>query len=311
MYTFLSGGTGTPKLLQGFRKIVDDSKLEVVCNTGDDYYWNSLLVSPDLDTVLYLFADLLDTEKFWGRKDETFRMLEELRTFTPSDYLDTWFLIGDKDLALHIFRNHLMRRGDSLSDVTNLLMEQWGIRAKIYPMSNEKVTTTLHDKEGNSYHFQEYFVRYRTEIDVERVEFVGSEDAHITPYVFKTLSASKNIIIGPSNPVTSIGPILSVEEIRDKLVDKRERVTAISPIVSSKAFSGPTSKLMDAVGMGASIEGLVKNYKDFCARLVLDEADRSQAQLVEDFGIEPIFTDITLATMQDKERMAQFLMEVL
>ena len=311
MYTFLSGGTGTPKLLQGFRNLVDDSKLEVICNTGDDYYWNSLLVSPDLDTVLYLFADILDLEKFWGRKNESFKMLKELRTFEDPDYLDTWFQIGDKDLSLHIFRNHYMNRGDSLSDVTNLLMDHWGIKAKVHPMSNEKVTTTIHSEQGDKYHFQEYFVKYRTEVDVKSVSFEGAEEAHITPYTFKSISAAKQIIIGPSNPVTSIGPILAVEEIRNHLIEKKEKVTVISPIVGSKAFSGPTSTLMDAVGMSASIEGLARNYKDVCSRIVLDEQDRRFKKVLEDMGIDPIFTDISLNDQQQKDKLAKFLMEVL
>ena len=306
MYLFLSGGTGTPKLLQGFRKLVDDWKLYIACNTGDDYYWNSLLVCPDLDTVLYLFADKLDTSKFWGRQAETLETLSELRAIRES-YLNTWFTIGDKDLALHIFRNHLMNRGDSKTDVAIRLAELWGIEAKIFPMSNEMVSSIIHS--GNrAFDFQEYFVKMRTKVTVDKVEFKGAEQAHVTPHLFRELYRIYKIVIGPSNPVTSIGPFRAVEEIETALRDNKKKIVVVSPIIGNKAFSGPSIELMNAHGIEASVLGIAKYYQPIASKLILDQSDRNHKKSIEDLDIEPIFASITMNTEEAKVALAEEVM---
>ena len=307
MYLFLSGGTGTPKLLQGFRKLIDEWKLYIACNTGDDYFWNSLLVCPDLDTVLYLFADKLDVSKFWGRKAETFNTLSELRAM-GEDYLNTWFSIGDKDLALHVFRNYLMNRGDSKTDVAIRLAELWGIKAKIFPMSNEMVSSIIYSGK-HVYDFQEYFVKMKTNVPVDKVEFKGSKQAHITPLLFRELHRIYKVVIGPSNPVTSIGPFRSVEEIETALKDNKEKIIAVSPLIGGRAFSGPSVSLMKAQGIEPSPLGVAKYYQPIVSTFILDESDRKYKKPIEDLDIEPIFANITMDTEEAKIALAKVVID--
>ncbi len=303
---FFSGGTGTPKLLEGMKNLVSDDSINIICNTGDDFIWNSLHVSPDLDTVLYLFAGILDLEKYWGRKNETFHTLETLQSLGES----TWFQVGDRDLGLHIFRSHLLTNDFRLTEITNLVREKWKINARIFPMSDQKVTTIIESSLGKL-HFQEYFVKYKTDVDVLGITFEGSKNANIPDEVMKALNQSKVCIIGPSNPITSIGPILSIPSYHRWLLKRKIPVIAISPIVGSKAFSGPTSKLMEAVGYEKSPLGLAEMYKGLIDILILDDTDRAYSQTIQDLGIECIFTNISMKSLEEKTKLAQFVLDLI
>lgn len=307
-YTFLSGGTGTPKLLEGFRQIVDDTHLTVIANSGDDYYWNSLLICPDLDTLLYLFSERLDLEKYWGQKEETFQTLTAMKTYRSAQ--DTWFNIGDKDLALHLIRNHLFASGHSLAAVTQIIANEYEIRSTILPMSNDKVSTIIHTKDNYSLHFQEFFVKHRTEVAIDSVEFEGSTTAQLLDAAAHALASDK-VIIGPSNPITSIGPMLSLVKMRALLRKFKKQVTVISPIVGSQAFSGPTVKLMKAMNVEPSAIGLAKYYQEYANTIIFDPADKEYAGAIEDIGIEPIFMNVQLQTVEQKKQLAQNIEEVL
>lgn len=300
---FLSGGTGTPKLLQGFREILDDSQLSIICNGGDDILWHDLRVCPDLDTVLYLFSNRLDTDKFWGVKDDKFTTVEELKELGS----DEWFSIGGKDLGLHLFRTQMLK-DYSLTAVTREISQKWGIKANVYPMSDDLIQSQIHSGSA-SYSFQEFFVKHRTEPHVDRVEFSGNKST--TPEVLDVLDPKTPLIIGPSNPVTSIGPILSIDAIMEKLVENRKNNLAVSPIISDAAFSGPTVKLMKVMGIETSPLGIAHHYRSIISKLILDPNDRIFADRITDLGVEPIFLPIFLKTREQKISLAREILNIL
>ncbi|MCY3410373.1 MAG: 2-phospho-L-lactate transferase [Candidatus Heimdallarchaeota archaeon] len=301
-YTLLSGGTGTPKLLQGLRELVADKSLTVIANGGDDTFWHSLRVCPDLDTLIYLFSDQLDLKKFWGVKEETFETLMQLKSLG----VDEWFNIGNKDLALHLYRNELLQRF-SLTQTTKLITDNWGIEASILPMSDEFVQTRILTEKG-TLSFQEFFVKFRTEVEVRSVEYMGNK-TKTTPEV---LHALKNpLIIGPSNPITSIGPILSIDPIKNHMMTHHSNNVAVSPITGNQAFSGPTIKLMKANGIPTSPVGLAAYYQDLVSILILDESDRSLAAEIKDYDIEPVFLPILLSNKDKKIQLAKDILNIL
>ncbi len=302
VYSFLSGGTGTPKLLQGFREIVERSSIHVISNTGDDFYWNGLFISPDVDTLLYLFSGKLDTLKFWGRKNETFEALDTIKSLG----LETWFNIGDKDLGLHIFRSKQLGE-KSLTEICGLISQNWGISEKVFPMSNNLVPTKLVTKDGTKLGFQEYFVKLRTQVSIEEVIYEDSYSAKTTPEIKSSLDLAKQIIIGPSNPVTSIGPITAIKENREMLIKYRSKVTAVSPIQGDQAFSGPTTKLMASVGIKPSLLGLAEHYQKFISKLVIDPLDIKYKSELEDLGIEVLIGNIRMNTLDEKVKLSQLI----
>ncbi len=301
---FLSGGTGTPKLLQGVREIVSDEEIGVVCNTGDDFNWYGLHVSPDLDTVLYLFSGKLDTTKYWGRKEETFNALSAIGSLS----LDTWFQVGDKDLGLHLARTHLMEKGKSLEHVTQLICNNWGIKAKIYPMANDPMTTYILTPKGKL-HFQEYFVKYKTDIEVKDIVFSGTTEVPET--VKESFKNANAVIIGPSNPITSIGPILAVDGYRNLLSKSKIPIIAISPIIGKRAFSGPTAKLMQVKGYDSTVLGLAKYYQGLIDILVIDKNDSQYRKQIKEYGIDVCIENIDLSTKEKKIESAKVLLELI
>lgn len=308
-FSFFSGGTGTPKLVEGFRAIgIEDSQINIIANTGDDIYWNGLLVSPDLDTLLYLFAGKLDLEKYWGQQNESFKTLDALKLF-DEEGTESWFNIGDKDLALHLFRNYLLKQGLSLTEATQQISSKWGITATILPMSDHKVTTSIISN-SRSYHFQEYFVKHRWQLPVLNVEYLGSDVAKIPAIASQKLTSSNMIIIGPSNPITSIGPILALKEYQEYLKSARAKVLLVSPLVGSRAFSGPTVVLMKAKGIEPTALGLAEFYKDYVHTIVLDPKDRDYADSIRDLGVEPVFSATKLSDLQAKQNLANYILEV-
>ncbi|MCH8905759.1 MAG: 2-phospho-L-lactate transferase [Candidatus Heimdallarchaeota archaeon] len=303
-YSFISGGTGTPKLLQGFRTKVADDKIGVICNTGDDYRWQNLHVSPDLDTVLYLFSSRLDVDKFWGVKDETFHAVNTLRSLGE----DIWFNVGDFDLGLHLYRTPRLET-KSLTEITQEVCQSWGITADILPMANELVQTQIISNMGNL-HFQEYFVKHRTNVKVSNVKFL-SHKPKLTPEVASQMTQCNSIIIGPSNPVTSIGPVLSIPPLLIQLQHNRSKVLAVSPIIGNNAFSGPTISLLHSQGIEPSPRGIANYYRSTISKLVLSPSDMDYKQDILDCDIEPIFLNIDLSTQAQKEALAEYLIDLL
>ena len=303
MLVVLTGGTGGAKLIEGLAAEMDPAQLTIICNTGDDCVFHGLHVSPDIDTITYTLAGLIDEEKGWGVSDDTFAVLGQLRRLGN----DTWFTLGDKDLAMHITRTRLMAEGFTLSQVTERLRTILGVKAKIIPMSDSRVETRVVTSEGEI-SFQEYFVKERWSREVEAVHFTGAEQSTPAPGVLEAIRQSTAVVIAPSNPVTSIGPILAVPGIRQALQYSVVNVVAVSPIIGSAAISGPAHKLMAVVGLEPSAFGVASAYGDLLNRFVIDAEDRSLKERIEKLGMRAVVSSIRMTSLADKQRLA---MEVL
>lgn len=269
MITLLSGGTGTPKLLEGARNILPDSEISVIVNTGEDIWYQGGHISPDVDTVMFLFAGLLNTETWWGIRGDSFLTHEILSTLLPDSYMS----IGDKDRAVHIARAEWLKNGMTLTQVTKQLCSHFGVSATILPMSDSPFTTYVRTAKGEI-HFQEYWVRYRGNTDISEVIHVPNEQPPATPEVTLAIRNAEVVIIGPSNPVTSILPILSCTGVREELAKKK--VIAISPFIGEGPISGPAAQLMKTMEYPADSTGVRALYADLVDVFIQDERDTVQ-----------------------------------
>lgn len=300
MIVALTGGTGGAKLVEGLAAAVDPSELTIVCNTGDDCVFHGLHISPDLDTITYTLAGLNDTDKGWGIKGDTFVALEQLRRLGN----DAWFNLGDKDLATHITRTRLLIEGRKLSEITQQIGRALGVSAKILPMSDERVETRVKTATGEI-SFQEFFVKERWTPEVLAVRFAGVEQSRPAPGVLDAIRHAQAIIVCPSNPITSIGPILAVPGIRAALEEADAPVVGVSPIIGAAAISGPAHKLMRAGGWPASALGVAKCYDGFLDKFFFAAEDRSIAPKIECLGIGAVCSDIRMNSLADKKRLAR------
>ncbi|MCE8422683.1 MAG: 2-phospho-L-lactate transferase [Candidatus Methanoperedens sp.] len=295
----LSGGTGTPKLLQGLRRIIPDENITVIVNTAEDIPISGNLISPDMDTVLYLFAGILDDKKWWGIKNDTFKTSETLTRLGYNEKL----MLGDTDRAICIFRSELMRNGASLTDATMRLSTAFGIRTRILPMCDEKVDTMIRTPQG-TIHFQDFWVGAHGEPDIIEMKIKGIEKARPTNEVLEALANDDYVMIGPSNPITSVGPILELKGVCDILENKK--VVAVSPIIGDAPVSGPAGKLMTAMGFPVSSIGVARSYGDILDVIVIDERDTADDR---DFNIEVKRFDTMMTTVEKSEALAGFVME--
>ncbi|AFK20168.1 2-phospho-L-lactate transferase [Haloferax mediterranei ATCC 33500] len=320
MVTFLAGGTGTPKLLDGAAEVFDPAETTVVANTGDDVELGGHLVCPDVDTVLFSGGGVLDTDRWWGIADDTTETDDELHRLADAAGLDAgprylpdeaqtagrdiarwrrfsgiaeFMEIGDRDRAVHITRTSLLDEGNTLTEVTRTLAAAFGLDVSLLPMTDDPVATLVHTDEGVM-HFQEYWVHRRADPTVHDVEFRGADEATITNAVADALSDP--VVIGPSNPVTSIGPMLALGGFADALADTP--VVAVSPFVEDRVFSGPAADLMEGVGYDPSTAGVAEAYP-FADAFVLDEADGT------DLGCPVVRTDTRIDGPKDAERVAR------
>ena len=299
MIVALTGGTGGAKLVEGLAALLDPAELTIVCNTGDDCIFHGLYISPDIDTITYTLAGLSDTEKGWGIKGDTFATLEQLRRLGS----DAWFNLGDKDLATHITRTRLHHEGRKLSEITDQLRRALGVRAAILPMSDERVETRVQTPRGEI-SFQEFFVKERWAPEVLAVRFDGAEKSRPAPGVLDAIGKAEAVIVCPSNPITSIGPILAVPEIRAALEKTEAPVVGVSPIIGKVAISGPAHKLMSACGVDASPVGVAKTYAGFLGRLVIAQEDYGISREIDALGIKAVCADIRMNSLADKKRLA-------
>ncbi len=303
----LSGGTGTPKLILGLREFILDESFTIIGNTGDDDEFYGLLVSPDIDTLLYLFTGTLDLKKFWGLENESYVAMSQLTTMKE----ETWFRLGDKDLGLHLLRNKLLLRGWKVTAIVSEICNRLGIKAEIMPMSNEPVRTVLFDSLGSKYSFQEYTVKTKETPIIAKVEYEGAEKANITPEMKKTIANSSTIIIGPSNPITSIGPMLAIKELKDALIQTRATIIAVSPFEGETAFSGPAAKLMVTVHHKPNAYGVAKLYKDFLDIIIISEKDKKLIPKIAKLGIRAICANISLKTQQERKNFAEKILSII
>jgi len=297
----LSGGTGTPKLLQGIRKLVPDEDITVIVNTAEDIVISGAFVSPDVDTVLYLFSGALDVQKWWGIRNDTFHTNKALKELGFSEKL----MLGDSDRATCIFRSELMREGKSLTEATLQLCKSLRIKARILPMCDEKVDTMISTPEGVM-HFQDFWVGKKGVPDVMDVKIEGVKNAKPTKEVLEALDSEENVIIGPSNPITSIGPILALKGVRDILA--RKKVIAVSPVIGDSPVSGPAGKLMAAYGFEVSSRGVAKCYGDILDFMVIDAKDTAEEA---DFNMKTVRFDTMMTSIEKSEALANRIITLL
>jgi LPPG:FO 2-phospho-L-lactate transferase len=306
MIVVLTGGTGGAKLVEGLAAEIDSAELRIICNTGDDSVFHGLYVSPDIDTIIYTLAGMIDHDRGWGIKGDTFVALAQLRRLGD----DLWFNIGDKDLATHITRTRLLGEGRTLSEITDHLRRTFGVRATILAMSNERVETRIMTPMGEL-SFQEYFVKHRWSFDATAVRFAGAERSRPAPGVINAIHEAEAIIVCPSNPITSLGPILAVPGIRSALKETKAAVIGVSPIIGESAIAGPAHRLMIASAFEASAFGVARCYGDFLDTLFIADEDRASRQSIERLNIAVVPTEIRIASLVAKRRLARQLLDSL
>jgi len=299
MITVLTGGTGGAKFVDGLRQIVPPEELTVIVNTGDDHDWWGLYVSPDIDSIMYALSDLLSPERGWGVRGDTFHCLQQMKELGE----ETWFSVGDRDLATHLLRSKLLAQGRTLSEATRTISERLGVKQRVLPMSDQRVETRVGTPIGEL-SFEEYFVKRWYQDPVESVRFAGLSESEPAPEVVEAIASATAILIAPSNPVTSIGPILAVPGIRDALAKTNAPVIAVSPIIGTAAVSGPAANLMRAQGVEVSIAGVANAYQDFLDILVAHESDAEFAKSVRVGNVEIHCADILMRTTHDRKRVA-------
>jgi LPPG:FO 2-phospho-L-lactate transferase len=300
----LAGGTGAAKLLRGLARVTDPSRLFIVGNTGDDLEWWGLHVSPDLDSVAYALAGLLDGGRGWGVRDDTFHCLGAMERLGR----ETWFRLGDRDLATHLHRTLLLRAGASLTEATRALTDALGVAARLVPMSDEPVRTELRTDKG-WLSLEEFFVRERCAPDVLEVVYRGAPEARPGPGVLDAIGSADAIVVCCSNPVTSIGPILAVPGVVDALARAPAPVVAVSPIVGGRAVSGPAAKLLTARGLEASPRGVARAYRPWLDALVIDAADRRDAPDLERDGVRAVIADALMPDAAAEARLARVVLD--
>jgi len=293
--TALAGGTGAAKLLRGLASARPRHELTVIGNTGDDAEIWGLHVSPDLDTVMYALAGRLDAMRGWGVADDTFRCLEAMGDLGA----ETWFNLGDRDLATHLYRTRALGDGTPLSAVTAELCRRLGVAARILPMSDDPVRTRVRTPDG-WLSFQEYFVREKAQVRVLDVEYAGAAASRPAPGVLEAIHEADLVVVCPSNPVTSVGPVLAVPGMAQALGAARSRVVAVSPIVGGAAVSGPAGELMRARGLPVSPVGVAAAYAPWLGTLVIDRSDAARVPELERLGVRTVLADI-LMTDRDRE----------
>jgi LPPG:FO 2-phospho-L-lactate transferase len=296
----LAGGVGAARFLDGLTRVIAPERVFIIGNTADDAEIHGLHISPDLDTVTYTLARLANPKHGWGIRGDSFRCLGALGRLGA----DTWFQLGDLDLATHLHRTERLREGATLAEVTVEITRALKVRSTIVPMSNERVRTRICTPVGEL-EFQTYFVKRRARDRVTAMRFEGASDAKPAPGLLEAMAKADAVILCPSNPFISIGPILAVPGIREALRRKRDRVAAISPIVGGKALKGPAAKMMKSMHLKASAEEVAKLYVDFCGVFVLDDVDRKQAAQVAALGIKPVVTNTIMKGLRERKALAR------
>ncbi|HJY32570.1 MAG TPA: 2-phospho-L-lactate transferase [Actinomycetota bacterium] len=309
--TALAGGIGAGKFLRGLVRAVVPEAVTVIANTGDDITMHGLHVSPDLDSVTYWLGDVFDRERGWGRRDETFRATEELRSFDPEQ---AWFNLGDLDLATHLYRTNLLAAGETLTSATAAVARRFGVVPRILPMSDDPVTTrisVISDGEELELHFQEYWVRQGGRDEVKAVRYEGAERSRPAPGVLEELADADAIVLCPSNPVASLGPILAVPGIRDTVGARRTDVVGVSGIVAGAPLAGMADRLMPAAGAEVTAAGAAECYRGLLGAWVVDDVDRALIPRIEATGLRVGATDSIMTDDAKAEALARFALGLL
>jgi len=280
----LAGGVGAARFLSGLIQVVAPSDITAVVNVADDFVLHGLAISPDLDTVTYTLAGEVDPETGWGLRGETWTTMASLERYGGI----TWFRLGDRDLATHLYRTQRLAEGATLHGVTAEITSAWGIGVRVVPVTDLPLRTLVTLDDGTEVDFQEYFVHRRHEVAVSAVRVAGAESALAAPGVLEAIGQAETVVVAPSNPVVSIGPLVAVPDVAAALRARRERCVAISPIIGGRALKGPADRLMRELGHEASVVGVARLYRDLAATLVFDDVDADLADAVAAEGVRPV-----------------------
>jgi LPPG:FO 2-phospho-L-lactate transferase len=303
--TALAGGVGGAKLLVGLQETLDPGSLTAIVNTADDAEIYGVHISPDIDIVTYWLAGIADKERGWGIKNDSFTIVEALERLGA----ETWFRLGDRDLTTCLYRTDRIHQGGTLAEVTSEVAGRLGVRARILPMSDDPVRTEIVTSDDRRLKFQEYFVKERTEPDVAAVHFVGIDQAHPTPGVLEAIADADRVMLCPSNPIVSIGPILAIAGVLDALRAHTD-VVAVSPIIQGSALKGPADRLLTSLGFRSTASGVAELYRDFCSTFVIDSSDEAEIEKIEATGMSVFATDTIMRNDRDSKELAGSLLQL-
>lgn len=314
MIVALAGGVGAARLLSGLVQVIDPRDVTAIVNTGDDVVLHGLHVSPDLDTITYTLAGAISRSQGWGLEGETWVAMEALERYRgvvpeESTAAATWFRLGDRDLATHLYRTHRLSEGASLSEVTAEIVAAWGLALRLVPMSDDRVETRVTVLGEGEIGFQEYFVGRRHDVPVETVRFAGAENARPAAGVLEAVRSAERVVVCPSNPIVSIGPVLAVPGIEDALAARRDDAVAVSPIVAGRALKGPADRMLTELGHDASVVGIARLYSPYCSALIIDSADADSSDAVEAEGLRCVVADTIMSGPAEAAALAKVVIE--
>lgn len=301
MITALAGGVGASKFLDGLTQAMAPEEISVIVNTGDDIEMFGLYIAPDLDIVTYTLAGVVNPDFGWGINSDTFYCLDLLLRYTEQD---RWFNLGDRDLATHIFRTQMMRSGKTLTEIADQIRQTLGVKSRILPMTDTHTPTTIITEQGEM-HFQEYLIKNRAQPGVKGIRFENIESAKPAPGVAEAILEADAVILCPSNPLISIGPILSVPGMRDLLKQTLAKVAVISPVVAGESLKGPTDKMLQDLGLEVTALQIAKLYEDIADIFVLDEQDKALQPVIESLGLKVVVTDTVMRNKEKKRNLAE------
>jgi LPPG:FO 2-phospho-L-lactate transferase len=302
--TVLAGGVGAARFLSGLVQAVPPEQITAVVNVGDDVILHGLHISPDLDTVTYTLAGAIDSERGWGLGGETWQALDMVRRYGGVGL----FNLGDRDLGTHMYRTHRLGEGATLSTVTREIARAWDLAIDIVPVTDDRVetrVTVIDNATTTEVGFQQYFVQLRHSVPVQSVRFVGADHARPAPGVIDAIMAADVVVVAPSNPIVSIGPVLAIPGVRAAVESRRAHCVAVSPIIAGAALKGPADRMMAELGHESSVAGVARLYRDLAQTLVIDDADTDNAAAVRDAGMQPVVCDTIMAEPARAARLAQ------
>jgi LPPG:FO 2-phospho-L-lactate transferase len=303
--TVLAGGVGAARLLSGLVRVVPPAEVTAVVNTGDDMVLHGLAISPDIDTVTYTVAGAIDPERGWGLRDESWHAMEALERYGGA----TWFSLGDRDLATHLYRTGRLAEGAGLAEVTAEIAAAWGLGLRVLPVTEQPLRTMITlASDGAEVSFQDYFVRRQHSVPVSGVRFAGADESRPAPGVLDALASAATVVVAPSNPIVSIGPVLAVPGVRAAVEARRDSVVAVSPLVGGRALKGPADHMLRELGHEDSVVGIARLYAPIAGTLVIDDADAELAEAVRAEGLRCVVTD---TIMRDPAAAARLCKSVL
>jgi LPPG:FO 2-phospho-L-lactate transferase len=301
----LAGGTGSIKLVRGLAAIKKED-IVVICNVGDNIWMHGLYVCPDIDTITYGLANMLDQKRGWGIKGDSFQCMTQMKKIGAP----TWFSLGDKDLAIHLLRTSMMKDGKSLSEITNFFRKCYSISAQLIPATDKELTTSIVTSTRGDMHLQEFWVKHKGRPTVTGVRYNNTSRATANTAAIEAIKQCRAVVIAPANPVSSIGPIMALSDLRKELMQNRDKVIAISPLIGRKAVSGPAIKYMKALGLENSSVGVAKYYRDFVSKFIISMEDHSMKLQIEALDMQVYETNITMKARTDEVRLGRQILKL-